>query len=488
MKALDRLAKLDRLTSLDAGFLALETPLTPMHVGSVSYLAQGPLRDQAGRVRIDELRRLVEERLELAPRFRQRPVAAPFGAGRPVWVDDPAFDVTDHVTEVVLPPPGSEHQLMQLCAELMMKPLERSRPLWELSVVDGFSGGKVVLVEKVHHVMMDGISGVDVAMLLTDGSPEAEHPKTRRHRALSPPGAPTLLVSGLADELGVPLATLGAPVRAGRLVATTLRHPSRAPAILRELEAVGRGTLSLLQRGTIAPRSPVNQPVGDRRLFLHTEHPITGVRAIAETFGCTLNDVVLAAVTGGLRRLLIRNETDAEARFQVAVPVSTRAAGDHTTLGNRVSLFLAPLPVSLSNPLAQLEAVRQMTRSRKQSGQASALAALLAASDSWPTPVVNALAHLTHYQPFANAVVTNVPGPVTTRYLLGSRIERIAPLAPLARNLDLSIGILSYDGEVSFGCYSDAEACPDLQLVAEGLQANLAALEALAQESRAPSS
>lgn len=160
--------------------------------------------------------------------------------------------------------------------------------------------------------------------------------------------------------------------------------------MLRELEAVGRGTLSLLQRGTIAPRSPINQPVGSRRLFLHTEQPIAGMRAVAKTFGCTLNDVALAAVTGGLRRLLVDNEVDAEARLQVAVPVSTREAADHMTLGNRVSLFLAPLPVNLSNPLAQLEAVRQMTRSRKQSGQASALSALLGASDSWPMPVVNA--------------------------------------------------------------------------------------------------
>ncbi|HET9093292.1 MAG TPA: wax ester/triacylglycerol synthase domain-containing protein, partial [Acidimicrobiales bacterium] len=314
MKLVDKLVHLERTTSLDAGFLTLEGPATPMHIGSLTYLEAAPLRDRQGRIRLGDLRRLVEERLSLAPRFRQRPVPGPLGLGRPIWVDDPHFEVANHVNEVVLPPPGSEQQLRELVAQLMMRLLDRSRPLWELWVVDGLADGNVALVEKVHHVMMDGVSGVDVVMLLTDDNPATGR---RRGRAGTPappkagpgrPGTLPLLLAGAADELGVPLALAGMPFRLARLAAGALAHPSRLPALKDQVFRVGEitsGSLSLIRRNVIAPRTALNEPVTNARTYDHVEWPLEAAQAVARSFGCTLNDVLLTAVTGGVRQLLL---------------------------------------------------------------------------------------------------------------------------------------------------------------------------------------
>ncbi|MGO8877062.1 MAG: wax ester/triacylglycerol synthase family O-acyltransferase [Acidimicrobiales bacterium] len=488
MNAVDRFAHLQRMTSLDAAFLDLETPTTPMHIGSVAYLDPGPLRDRSGRVRLNELRRLVNDRLSLAPRFRQRPVSAPFGLGRPVWVDDPEFDVANHVFETVLPAPGSEQQLADLCTHLMMRTLDRSRPLWELWVVDGYADGSIVLIEKVHHVMMDGVSGVDVALLVTDPTPRVQSLASAAATgaaagavggasAASAPDRSLLLAGGALDELGLPLAMVGAPLRMAGLLGRALRHPEVAADLAQEVGALGRGVLSLLQRTTVAPHTPLNEPVGSHRVLSHVEWPLEEMRAVAKTAGCTVNDVALAAVTSGVRSLLLSRGEDPGWRFQVAVPVSTRGATGHLTLGNQVAAFLVSLPTGLPEVSDQLEEVHRITKARKRQGQAGVVAAVLGSSNRWPTALVGLVAHLTHHQRFANAVVTNIPGPPAGRYVLGARMRRIVPLVPLAGNLDVSIGILSYDGEVSFGCLADAERCPDLEVFTDGI---LQALKTLA--------
>lgn len=493
MNAFDRFAHLQRMTSLDSAFLDLETPTTPMHIGSVAYLEPGPLRDRNGRVRLNELRRLVDDRLSLAPRFRQRPVPAPFGLGRPVWVEDPEFDVANHVFETVLPAPGSEEQLADLCTHLMMRTLERSRPLWELWVVDGYADGSIVLIEKVHHVMMDGVSGVDVALLLTDPTARVQSLAAAAATGMaagapagaavagasteSPPDRSLLFAAGAIDELGLPLAMVGAPLRVAGLLGRALRHPEVASGLAHEVGALGRGALSLLQRNTVAPHTPLNEPVGSHRVLSHVEWPLEEMRAVSKASGCTVNDVALAAVTSGVRSLLLSRGEDPGWRFQVAVPVSTRGATGHLTLGNQVAAFLVPLPVGLPDVFEQLEEVHRITKARKRQGQAGVVAAVLGSSNRWPTVLVGLLAHLTHHQRFANAVVTNIPGPPAGRYVLGARMRRIVPLVPLAGNLDLSVGILSYDGEVSFGCLADGEWCPDLVVFTDGI---LQALKTLA--------
>lgn len=490
MRALDRLVGIERLHSLDAGFLLLESPTTPMHIGSLAYLEGAPLRDHHGRIRLDELRRLVDQRLALAPRFRQRPQSAPGGLGRPVWVDDPDFDVANHVNEVVLAPPGGEAELGELFAHLMMRVLERSRPLWELWVVDGCADGSVVLIEKIHHVMMDGISGIDVAMLLTDPEPDPgsdtagrEGPPgpTRGGSSPSevaerrPPGRASLLVTGLVDELGLPLWLAAEPVRLLEGLGVLARGGSPRRFVgqvadeVEHLATLARGTRSILARSTVAPRSTLNQPVGRHRRYEHVEVDFAVVRSIAERFDCTVNDVALAAVAGGIRSMRLAGGEPVADVFQVAVPVSTRRAAEHLLLGNRVAAFLVPLPVGEADPARRLATVRDLTRRRKAEGQADLVAAIVAAADRWPMPLVALAAGLAHHQPFANAVVTNVPGPPAARYVLGARLRRLTPLVPLAGNLDLSVGIVSYDGELSFGCFADAERCPKLAALTAGI-------------------
>lgn len=487
---LDRRLGLERLHALDAGFLALESPSTPMHMGSITYFDGPPLRDAQGRIRLDDLRRLVAARLAPAPRFRQRPQAAPLGLGRPVWVDDPYFDVAHHVNAIVLPAPGTEDQLRDLFAHLMMRLLDRSRPLWELWVVDGLADGTVAAIEKIHHVMMDGISGIDVAMLMTDASaegPRVSQPPAERQRrgavgAPPPtgeravvPGDVELLAAGLLDELALPVWMAGAPLRAAAGLGGALARPSNARALGGRLAALGRATLSLVSTDTVAPPSPLNRPVGRRRRYVHVEVPLGTMRRVGEAFGCTLNDVALAAVAGGVRRLDLGRGLP-PAGFQVAVPVSTRRAAEHLALGNRVAFFLVPLPVEIEDPADRLQAVHRLTRRRKEQGQADLVAAVVEGADRWPAAVVDLVARMVNHQPFANAVVTNVPGPPATRFLLGARMRRLAPVVPLAGNLDISVCIVSYDEEVSFGCFADAERCPDVGELAAGIAATVASL------------
>lgn len=491
MKAIDRLAGLERLRSLDAGFLVLESATTPMHIGSLAYLEGDPLRDRDGRIRLADLRRLVDERLALAPRFRQRPVWAPGLVGRPVWADDPDFDVADHVNEMVLAPPGGEAELRDLFTHLMMRVLERSRPLWELWVVDGCADGSVVLIEKIHHVMMDGVSGIDVAMLLTDAGPEAgpDAPTAPRGAAPStpttgpkrPPGWPVLLATGLADELSLPLGLATGPARLLGGLGSVARQgipAERLAGHLGRLATLTRGGRSLLAKETVAPRTALNRPVGPHRRYDHVEVDLAEVRSIADRHGCTVNDVALTAVAGGIRALRLGRDEPPGGVFQVAVPVSTRGAAEHLMLGNRVAVFLLPLPVGEADPVRRLATVRALTRRRKADGQADLVAAVVAAADRWPMPVVGLVAGFLHHQPFANAVVTNVPGPPGPRYVLGARLRRLAPLVPLARNLDLSVGIVSYDRELSFGCFADADRCPDVGAVTAGITGTIGSLAA----------
>jgi diacylglycerol O-acyltransferase len=471
VNTIDRLAGLDRMSALDAAFLALESPDTPMHIGSLTYLEPGPLRDDAGRIRLEELRSLVARRLSVVPRFRQLPLEAPLRFGRPVWADDPDFDIANHVNEIVLPAPGSERQLKELCGHLMMRTLDRSRPLWELWVVDGAASGEIVLIEKVHHVVLDGVAGVDVVMLLTDPTEEvADVGEAPRSAPARLPAASLLVAADLAEAFSLPIVgAVRSALAGGRAVRAALDRSERR-RLLAGAEKLGRGALSLLGAAGAAPPSPLNRRVGRRRLYDHVEVPLDTMRRVARRFDCTVNDVALTAVSAALRQLFVARDEGVGAPFQVAVPVSVRLPADGPTLGNRLAVLLVPLPVGLSDERAQLDAVRQATRAAKATGQASVAAGLVGAADWLPMPVVGLVARLAHRQPFANAVVTNVPGPTEARYLFGARVRRIAPVVPLARNLDVSIGLFSYNGEVCFGCLADAERGADVGTLTEGIR------------------
>jgi WS/DGAT/MGAT family acyltransferase len=450
-----------RLTALDSGFLLAESPTTPLHVGSLSIFEGGPLRDENGRVRIDDIMRLTLERLDLVPRFRQRLVDVPFGLGRPMWVDDPEFDIAHHVRLVALPAPGNDRQLRELCASLHTELLDRSRPLWEMWFVDGLSGGRVALIEKIHHAMVDGVSSVDIAMTLLDLDPVAARHEPVDWAPDPLPGRTRTLVGAVVDLAREPLrlttSTLGA-----------LRHPRRTLDRARHLA----GSFASIGRDALAPRSSLNTHIGGRdRLYEVVTLPLGDVRAVKERAGVTLNDVVLATVTGGLRRLLLdRGEVVDGRLLHAMVPVSLRGDADHLTLGNRVGTIIAPLPVGDADPDTRLRTIHDAMVERKARHQADASAALVGLSDHLPPPVVGAVARSIHHQPIINVVVTNVPGPPVPLYLLGARMLDTFPVVPVGGNLDVSIGIVSYDTQLTIGLLADSVTCADVGVLADGIE------------------
>lgn len=467
----------NRLTSLDAAFLVAETPSSPMHVGSLSIFEGEPLRDGRGQVRIDEIREVTEERLHLVPRLRQKVLEAPLGLGYPVWIDDPDFDVCYHVNLTTLPSPGTDEQLRHLCEHLHMQRLDRSRPLWEIWLVDGLTGGRVALIEKLHHCMVDGVSSVDVATATLDLTPEV----TRLDAPAWVPGvAPhsfDLLVDGLREMLAE-------PVRTARSVAGRALHPGRTVARVRDLA----DAVSTFAAAPLAPPSSLNMTRRGRRRRLEAVHvALADVKEVGARLGGTVNDSVLAAVTGGLRAMLLaRGDDVAGLTLHALVPVSTRPDDAHLALGNQVSTVFAPLPVGVADPADRFRSARDGMRRLKDHHQATVTSGVLDATGHLPAPVTSVLSRLVvHHQPFANVVVTNVPGPAFPLFLGGARMLETVPIVPLGGNLDVSIGVVSYDGDLCLGLYADADACPDVEVLAEGIDGAFTELRQVAGARRA---
>ena len=454
----------DRLTALDAWFLYVESPRTPMHVGSVSWFEGDPLRDALGRVRVEELQALVNARLAAVPRFRQRVVTAPLRLGLPRWADHEAFDIRHHVRLTTLPSPGSPLQLRQLAAQLHMELLDRSRPLWEMWFVDGLADGRIAVVEKMHHSMVDGVSGVDVATATMDLGPDAQPPASSPWLAEAPPSLVSMVGEAALDMATAPIA--GA--------ARSLRRPMET---VRSARRHARGLRSMSSSGLFAPRSSLNKPVGYERAFEVASLSLSEAKAVGRAAGTKANDVLLATVAGGLRRLFAeRGEPVDAVRPRALVPVSLRGRDDVLGLGNRVSSMIVPLPVDEPDGWARLEAVAKVTSSLRAAGQPDAAAVLLGLFDGAPPLTWSPLTALLHRQPFVNVVVTNVPGPPVPLYLMGARLLETAPIVPLAGNLDVSIGILSYEDQIRVGLFADAAACPDVAVLAEGIEKSFAEL------------
>jgi WS/DGAT/MGAT family acyltransferase len=459
----------DRLSALDASFIWFERPGAPAHIGSVATFEAAPLLRRSGRLRLDEIRRRIEARLDPLPRLRRRLATVPYDLDRPFWVDDPDFAIARHVTERRLPPPGDDATLRRVAGELLSEVLPRDRPLWDLHFLTGLDGGRVGLVQRIHHALVDGVSGVDLAALVLDLEPDVPAPAPPRARTIAPlPDDAALVNAGLRHRAADPL-------RLARAAAHTARHPA---GLAHALRTVARGLGPALADGGLAPRSSLNGPLlGGRRLaWLRTD--VASARAAGHRAGATLNDVVLAAVAGGLRRLLLdRGEPlPHDAVLKALVPVSLRSAGDHDATGNRVGAIYAPLPLGIGDPTHRLAAVAEAMRRCKSRPEADALGVVLAAADALPPFAARWLTGTFNHQPFVNLVVTNVPGPPCPLYLAGARMLEAYPVVPLAANLTVGVAVLSYDGSLAIALTADDRACPDVDVFAEGIVASLAQL------------
>jgi len=453
---------LERLSALDASFLYAETPETPMHVGALSVFEGAPLFDADGAFRLDDVRRRVLARLHRVPRMRKVVRFVPFGLGLPVWVDAEDFDIADHVRLMVLPEPGNRAQLEALCERLQMQVLDRRRPLWELWFIGGLADGNVAMVEKLHHAMVDGVSGVDVASALLDLEPLADPEPIPPWTPEPAPGDRDLLVAAMQDRLREPL-------ELARTAVSAVQAPLR---LARDtLEGVG-SLLALLGPGALAPRSSLNAAqVGRGRRLLTVQVPLDEVKATKRSLGTTVNDVVLAAVTGGLRRLLVAREEPVEhLSLRALVPVSVRAEDEHLALGNRVTAMIAPLPVAEETPLARLLAVQATMSELKAQHLAEGNELLLEGVDHLPPALTALVSRQIHHQPFVNVVVTNVPGPPFPLWFLGARMLEVTPIVPLGGNLTIGIAILSYDRTLSIGIHADRDAVPDAGFLADAIR------------------
>ncbi len=435
----------------------MESPDTPMHVGSVSVFEGEPFFDTHGRFQIDEVRSRILERIHLVPRLRQRVIESPFG--RPVWVDDPSFDIANHVRVTELEGPGDDACLWKLTARLHMERLDRSRPLWEMWLVEGLARGRVGLVQKLHHAMVDGVSGVDVALLLLDLTPNSDRTHPEPWSPRPSPSTAAILADSMASTFFGPLRLPAAAIRAAT-------HPGSAVAGLSGAAAAVRGFADGL-----APRTSLNRQVGRGRTFVAVRVPLSDTKRAGKLLGGTVNDIALAAVTGGMRALVEARGDPVPPALAVLVPVSLRGAADHDTLGNRVGSIIARLPIGIADSVARLAVIHAELAAHKSRAEGEATGALIATADYLPHRLADRVATLVRHQPFVNMVVTNVPGPQMPLYAMGARLLHTAPVVPLGPNLDISVGILSYDGELTFGLFADTSSCPDLDLVAAGIAA-----------------
>jgi WS/DGAT/MGAT family acyltransferase len=460
-------ANKDRLTGLDSSFLHLERDSAHMHVAGCSVFS-GVAPDYG------ELIEAIESRLHLVPRYRQRLAFVPLGQGRPVWVDDPHFKVRYHVRHTALPRPGGDAELKRLAGRVFSQALDRSRPLWELWLVEGLAGGRFALLSKTHHALVDGVSGVDIATVLFDTSPDPVPVASPEHGWVARP-LPTpaeLLADALLERATVPAEVV-------RGVKAALRGPRMVAARLgRALGSVGTVAWTGLQA---APPSPFNVRIGPHRRFTWVGAELSRFKAIKQSLGGTVNDVVLAAVAGALGSYMRLHEHATDGmELRAMVPVSIRADIERGALGNRVAAMWAALPVGITDPVQRLRAISDEMRDVKQSGQAVGAEILTHLTGFAPPTIMAQAARLQARQRLFNLVVTNVPGPQFPLYLLGRELQAVYPMVPLAENTALGIAILSYNGQLNFGLVADYDALSDVEVLADELRASIEELAAAA--------
>jgi len=463
----------DRLAPLDSSFLHIEDLEAPMHTGALAILEGGPFFDGHGRFRLAAVRELVASRLHLIPRFRRRLQYVAFGQGRPIWVDDPHFDIAYHVRLTALPSPGNREQLLTLCSRVQAGLLDRTRPLWELWFVEGLEGGHVGLVQKTHHALVDGVSGVDVATVLLDFSPDPPATQVPEWEPESAPAGAHLLVDSIVER-----ATQ--PAELGRWVRGVLRRPRQGARRAGEL---ARSFTTILDRHVVAPHTSLNAHVGRNRRIETLRVRLDDVKNVSRSMGGTVNDVVLAGVTGALRRFFEgRGEPVDGLALRALCPVSVREDEERMGLGNRVSAMIVPLPVGIADPGARFDALRALTSDLKDRKQAVGAAFIVDLTTYAAPTLLGVAARLVHHQPFVNLVITNIPGPEAPLYLMGARMLEAYPIVPLARNLAVGVALLSYCGYLHIGVFGDPDALPDLAAFAAALDDSFSEMAKIARD------
>jgi diacylglycerol O-acyltransferase len=466
----------DRLSPLDVSFLYMETPTTAMHVGGVCVF-----EPPAAGFDYDQLVKLISQRIGLVPRYRQKVKWVPGKLANPVWVDDTDFDVTYHVRRSALPKPGNREQLKELVGRLQSRQLDRNRPLWEIYLVEGLEKGpqggeRCAIITKTHHAMVDGVSAIDIGTVILDVEPTPRQVPDDDWTARSEPGLLGLVIGAVGDMVTRPTAVLDtARSAAGDARATVGKVGSLAGGVLAQAKLLARQ----------APDTPLNVTIGEQRRFGMADTELEDYKRVRKAHGGTVNDVVLATVSGALRTwLLTRGEkVTATTVVRAMVPVSVRADVQKGELGNRVSSYFVDLPVGEGSAVMRLHQVSFAMRGHKESGAAVGADALVQLTGFAP-PTIHALGARTASvmtRRLFNLVVTNVPGPQFPLYAAGAKMLSMYPVVPLAKGQAVSIGLTSYNGGVFYGLNADRDAMSDIDVLASCLEESLAELVGLSR-------
>jgi diacylglycerol O-acyltransferase len=466
----------DRLSAQDNSFLLWEQGNVRMHVASTNIFDVGPLQTEGGGINIDLVKRATESTLHLVPRYRQRLHEIPV-FNHAVWVDDPHFDLDYHVRHTALPKPGSLRQLKNLVARVMAQPLDRKRPLWETWIVEGLEGGEqFAMITKIHHCMIDGASGVDLANIQFSTSPEATPLAARvPYRPRPSPRRLELFLNETRRQAEVPLE-----------IAKNLRRFARETEDLREDLSMRANALArLFGMGLRADETPLNGRVGPHRQFEWLSCRLDDLRSMRKGLGCSINDIVLTVVTGAVRDYLLAKGVDVEViDFKVSTPVSVRKEKARGELGNDVSSWIIALPISLPDPKEQLQEIHAITENLKETNQAIGVQ-MMTQIQEWTPSTLLSLGAQAMSGPI-NTIVTNVPGPQFPLYFRGARLRAIYPAVPLMEGMGLGIALTSYAGTMGIGFNADPDIIPDLGLFIDRFEKALAGLADAAGVSLGP--
>jgi WS/DGAT/MGAT family acyltransferase len=459
------------MSPLDATFLHVEDSVTHMHIAS-TLVFEGPAP------RYEDLLTMIAGKLQLVPRYRKVVQFVPLNLGRPVWVDDPHFRLEYHVRHTALPSPGGVVELRRLIGRVMGQQLDRNRPLWELWMVEGLGDGRWAIMSKVHHCMVDGVSGTELLTVVLDLSPDPPRPEPLPWHPQQAP-TPVALAFEAVGEMAV------SPFEQMRALRAATRVPRHA---FNQALQAGQGLAGLAGLIRPTPASSLNGPIGPHRRYAWAETSVDDIKRIRKGIGGTFNDVVLAAITGGFRRLLESRGEPVDRVLRTMVPVSVRprdergvAVGDGS-LANKVSAMFAELPVGLSDPVERLHAVSTQLANLKESRQAVAGEALTSLSGFAPPALLALGARIATKaaQRNINTVTTNVPGPQIPLYVLGRKMLAAYPYVPLAGQIRIGIAIFSYDGHVTFGVTGDYDTATDIEVLCQGIEDEMAELLAAA--------
>jgi diacylglycerol O-acyltransferase / wax synthase len=455
-----------RLSPQDASFLHLEDAVSHMHIGAVAIF-EGPSPGY------EALSRMIWAHLPSVPRYRQKVHFVPVALGRPVWVDDPHFNLGYHLRRTALPPPGGDEELRNLVGRVMSQQLDRGKPLWEMWIVEGLSEGRWGLITKAHHCMVDGVSGAELLAVILDSerhpnlpAPEDWHPERQ-------PSGAELAIQALAGRAVSPYEQL-------RSVRFAARSPGRAA---RTAAATARGLWSMSGVVPPLPPSSLNGPIGPHRRWAWARSQLADVKRVRGAFGGTVNDVVLTVIAGGFRALLAGREESTQRDVRTLVPVSVRSDGERGEYNNRVSAIFANLPVGIEHPVARLAAMRAQMEHLKRSGEAVAGDVLVGLSGFAPAMLLalGLRAATRMPQRSVNTVTTNVPGPQRPLYAGGCRMLECFPYVPLGGHVRVGVAIFSYDGGLRFGVTGDYDRAQDIDVLCHGIEQSMHELVAAAE-------